>query len=365
MIALQNMCARIGAVSGCGIAGNLRRYYPVWILIPACALLIAANIFNVGANVYGMAGALSLFLPLDVRFIAVGTSAVVLALTIFLRYRTLAAIFKWLALSLFVYVIALAFVHIDWRAALWHTLIPTLAPNREMIILLFAILGTTISPYMFFWQASQEAEEVHGDRGPLKICRYQTVHPGMLARASRDTHIGMTISNVISFAIIALTAATVYRPGGTELQTLADAAVALEPVAGPYATLLFAIGLFSAGLLCIPVLAGSAAYVVAELRGWPASLDRPFNRAPQFYAVMAVAVLIGLILPWTGLSVVEALFYTALINGIAAPLLIMLVVHMAKNPDIVGPHRSHAVVHSLGISALFFMTAGALFVILS
>jgi len=366
MVAIQNMCARIGALTGCGLAGNIRQHYSPWLLAPLAGIIVLTNTFNVGANIYGMAGAVNLVIPLDVRILAVLTALFVINMVIVLRYRQIAALFKWFAMSLFVYGVALALVDAPWRDLLAHTLIPTVAPDRELLLVMFAILGTTISPYMFFWQASQEAEEIRQDRPGLKVCKFHVVHHrGMLAEVNRDIKVGMVTSNIISFFIVALAASTIFAHGSGNIETLRDAAIALEPLAGRYATLLFTVGLVGAGLLAIPILAGSAAYVVAELMGWPASLDKPFNRARQFYLVMVASVAVGILLPFVGITPVEALFWTAIINGVAAPLFIMLIIHMANNPAIVGPHRSHAVVHSLGIAALFFMLAGAAFVVLS
>jgi NRAMP (natural resistance-associated macrophage protein)-like metal ion transporter len=364
MIAIQNMCARIGALSGCGLAGNIRQHYSKWILIPIAVAVVLTNTFNVGANIYGMAGALNLIIPIDIKILAIITSAFIINAVIVLRYRQIASLFKWFALSLFVYTFALFIVTPDWRDLLWHALIPTIAPDREMLIVMFAMLGTTISPYMFFWQASQEAEEVRQGEAvdAVRVCEFKMVHRGMLAAVDRDIKFGMTISNIISFCILALSASTLYKAGGN-IETLRDAALALEPLAGPYAMILFTVGLVGSGLLAIPVLAGSAAYVVAELMGWPASLDKPFNRARQFYLVMIIAVAVGMLMPFLGITPVQALFWTAIVNGVVAPALIMLIIHMANNPAIVGPHRSHAIVHSLGIAALFFMLAGAVFVI--
>lgn len=365
MIALQNMCARIGALSGCGLAGNIRRYYSKWLLVPIAVLIVATNTFNVGANVYGMAGALNLLVPVDVRVLAVLMAAFIIFAVIVLKYRQIASLFKWFALSLLVYGVALFFVDAAWRDLLVHTLIPTIAPDREILLVMFAVLGTTISPYMFFWQASQEAEEVHQEHPGIRVCKFRVVHRGLLAEVSQDIRAGMVISNIISFFIVALAASTLFSAGMHNIGTLRDAAEALEPLAGRFASLIFTVGLMGSGLLAIPVLAGSAAYVVAELMGWPASLDKPFNRARQFYLVMAASVAVGIVLPLFGISPVQALFWTAILNGLAAPPLIMLVVHMANNPKIVGPHRSHAIIHSLGIAALFFMLTGALYVVFS
>ena len=365
MISIQNMCARIGALSGCGLAGNMRRHYPLWLLGTVATALLGANIFNIGANIYGMAGAMNLVIPLNIQLMAGLTCIFIVTLVIFLRYRVIEQIFKWFALSLFVYGITLLLVHPDWLLLLRRVLIPTLHLNKEFIFTVFAILGTTISPYMFFWQASQEAEDIKQNRPGLKICKYRTVHPGVLANISMDTRIGMASSNIISFFIISLTATTIFNAGGSDITTLRDAALALQPLAGQYAFLLFAFGLIGSGLLAIPVLAGSAAYVVAELMGWPASLDKPFNRARQFYIVMASAVALGMLLPFVGISPITALYWSAIINGFISPLLIMLIIHMARNPAIVGPHRSKPHIHGIGVLALGLLLTGAFFVILS
>lgn len=365
MIAIQHMCARIGALSGCGLAGNMKRHYPTWLLGIVAVALIGANTFNVGADIYGMAGALNLIIPINIQLLAILVSVGIMVLVITLRYRTIELIFKWFALSLFIYGVALVLVHPDWLRLIRATVIPTLHIDRTFIFTIFAMLGTTISPYMFFWQASQEAEDIRQDRPGLKVCKYRTIHPGTLSNISLDNRIGMTASNLISFFIVSLTATTIFRAGGADITTLREAALALQPLAGQYAFVLFALGLVGSGLLAIPVLSGAAAYVVAEVMGWPASLDKPFNRARQFYLVMVASVAIGMLLPFVGISPIQALFWAAIINGLIAPFLIMLIVHMARNPAIVGPHHSPRHIHGLGIAALFVVLTGAVFVILS
>lgn len=362
MIAVQTMCARIGTLSGCGLAANIKKHYSPLILGIAAVTLLVANIFNIGADIYGMAGAVNLVFPLNIQVMAVIMAIVMMTLVITLRYRMIERIFKWFALSLFVYGIALIIIHPNWTAILWHSLIPQIVPTKEYLIMVFAVLGTTISPYLFFWQASEEAEE---GRAHLRVCTYHLVRPEHLKNVERDTKLGMISSNVVSFFIVSLAASTIFGHGANGLTSLRDAAQALSPLAGPYAFALFTIGLVSSGLLAIPVLAGSAAYVVAELMGWPASLDRPFNRARQFYLVMVLAVALGMLLPFAGISPVQALFWAAILNGLIAPLLIMLIVHMARNPAIVGPHTSSMPVYMLGVGALMLMLTGTLFMLIS
>ncbi|MCC6405183.1 MAG: divalent metal cation transporter [Candidatus Yanofskybacteria bacterium] len=365
MIAIQNMCARIGALSGCGLAGNIRRHYPAGLLAIVAVALVAANIFNVGADIYGMAGALNLIIPLDIRLLGTLMAIAIMALVITLRYRHIESIFRWFAISLFVYGIALFLVNPDWMTIARSLLIPVWTNGDAFFLTLFAMMGTTISPYLFFWQASQEAEDVRQDRPTLRVCKFRTVRPGILHQIELDTRLGMIASNLVSFFIVSLTASTIFTAGSDDITTLRDAALALKPLAGEYAFILFALGVVGSGLLAIPVLAGSAAYVVAEFMGWSASLDKPFNRARQFYLVMVGAVAVGMLMPFLGMTPVQALYWAAIINGMIAPPLIMLIIHMANNPDIVGPHRSSAPVHYLGVIAMMLMLTGTLFVVFS
>jgi len=365
MIAIQEMSARIGALSGCGLAGNIKRYYPKWILCIAAIAIIGANIFNIGADIYGMAGALNLLLPIDIRILAVIVSLTTVLMTIFLRYRQIVAIFKWLALSLFAYLVVLLGVHPNWKSILIDTFIPTIHLDKQFFTVLFAVVGTTISPYLYFWQASEEAEEAHQHHPGIKVCRYHSSDEPMVHQLEWDTRIGMLFSNLISFFIVSLTAATIFHVGAQNINSLRDAAQALEPIAGSYTYYVFTLGIVSAGFLAIPVLAGSAAYVLAELFGWSASLDKPFTKARQFYLAIAAAIGVGILIPFLGISPLQALFYSAVINGLISPLLIFLVLHMSSNPAIVGPHRLRTSTHVLGHISFLLMTAGAAFTLLS
>ncbi len=361
MIALQEMSARIGALSGCGLAGNIKKHYPKLVLGIAAVGIIIANIFNIGADVAGMASAAGMLLPGVPEFvIAVTMSALILLAMVFLRYRQIVMVMKWLAFLMFSYVIAFFFVHVDVKSLLLNTLIPRLSFDRDTLLVFFAILGTTISPYLYFWQASEEAEELR-DRNPrLRVCKFRAISPNRLRNIERDTWTGMIFSNFIAFFIIALTGATLYRAGVTDIETLLDAAEALRPLAGSYAYILFAVGIIGSGLLAIPVLAGSAAYVLAELFGWGGSLDKPFSKARQFYIVLTLSMLLGMLIPAFGISPVTALFWTALLHAVIAPPLILLVIHMANNPAIVGEHRSHPVFRALGYAAFgLLILAGA------
>lgn len=365
MVVIQRMCARIGALTGCGLAGNIRRHYPMWVLVPVAGLLVLANTFNVGADLYGMAGALQLLIPLPISALVAITSIAVLVVVVKLRYRQIETIFKWFALSLFVYGVALVVSQPDWLKLTAHALVPTFYPDKEYWLVLFAMMGTTISPYLFFWQASQEAEDLRQERPRLKVCKFHTIAPGSLTAIDEETSVGMVSSNLVSLFIVSLTASTLWGTQAGNITTLREAAQALVPFAGDWAFVLFTIGLVGSGLLAIPVLAGSAAYVVAEIMGWPASMDKPFSKARQFYLVMIASVCIGMLLPLTGLSVIDALYWAALANGLIAPLLIGLVIHMSNNPDIVGDHPISVSSSILGGIAMMVMLTGAIVVVMS
>ncbi|HXV27195.1 MAG TPA: divalent metal cation transporter [Candidatus Paceibacterota bacterium] len=365
MIAIQNMCARIGALSGCGLAGNLKRHYPSWVLGITVVTVVFTSVLNVAANLYGMAGALNLVIPLSVPVLSVVTAGLVIVLVIKLRYRTIAAIFKWFALSLFVYLVAAVTVGQDWPELLRRALVPGIPWNRDGLLMMFAVLGTTLSPYLFFWQASEEAEVTRQERPGLRICKFREVPRGVLAQIDTDTKLGMIFSNTIAFFIIALAATTLYGAGAHGIESLRDAASALEPIAGRYAFLLFSVGLVGSGLLAIPVLAGGGAYVLSESFGWGASIDHPFSKARNFYVVMVLAILSSVLVPLLGISPIQALFWVAIINAAVAPLLLMLIIQMANNPKIVGEHTSAPSVHWLGVGAMFIMLTGSFVVLFS
>lgn len=364
MVAIQKMCARIGALSGCGLAGNMRRHYPFWLLLLMAASILLANVVNIGADLYGMAEAARLVIPVGGTLIVAATSAIVLVLIIVLRYRQIEAIFKWIALSLAVYIVAAVTAHPDILAVIRGLVVPTIT-TREMGVVAFAVLGTTISPYLFFWQASQEAEETRLDNPGIRVCRFRPVRRGALDQISWDTRFGMAFSNLVSGFIIVLTGTVIFASGPQNLTALSQISMALEHIAGPFSTWLFVIGLLSAGLLAVPVLAGSAAYVVSEIMGWKASIDKPLRSAPQFYAVMIAAVALSMIIPFLGYSPVEALLLAAIINGAIAPLLLMVIVHMAKNENIVGPHASDPTTHWLAVTAIMLLLVGTVYTIIT
>ena len=363
MIAIQDMSSRIGALSGCGITGNIKRYYPLWILLPVALSIIIVNVLNVGANIYGMAGALNLVLPVPVWVLAVVVSGGAMLMVVHMRYRTIVTIFKWFALSLFVYGIALIMTNPDWLSALRYLILPSFPGGTEFVLTAFAVMGTTISPYLFFWQASEEADEVQQARPHIRVCTFRPVPKATLQRQALDTRIGMIMSNTIAAFIVALAATTLFQAGINDIETLREAASALEPLAGPAAIWLFMIGVVGSGILAIPILAGSAAYVAAETFGWNASLDKPYSKARKFYTVMLGAVALSIFMPFTGITPVQALFWIAVLNGVMTPPLILLITHMAQNPHIVGENITSRRVHAGSVAAFFVMLTGAFIVL--
>jgi NRAMP (natural resistance-associated macrophage protein)-like metal ion transporter len=358
MIVIQEMCARIGLSSSCGLAGNIKRYYSRWILISVSAILIIANTFNIGADVYGMASAISLLTPHSPVILSWIIILFILTLTVILPYKKIVRIFKWLSMTLLAYILAGFLVIDSWPTVIYQTFFPVFKFNGETMAIIVALFGTTISPYLFFWQASEEAEE-HKLRAHINsnICGYRIVTKTELKRAMKDTRAGMIFSNIVAFFIIALSSSVLFKAGFTNIETISDAALALRPLAGDYAYLLFTAGVIGAGLLAIPVLAGSSAYVFSEIFNMKGSLNKPFSKAKEFYGVMIISIVIGMIIPYLGLSPIKALLYAAILNGCIAPILIGLIIHMSNNPAIVGPNVNGRLTNIMGYVTLFLMIA--------
>ena len=335
MAVTQGISAGIGAVSGRGISQNLRRHYPPWILRIAVLLLLVANVINLGADLGAMGAALGLLMPGPDLVYTAAFGVLCALLEIFVSYSRYVVVLKWLTLSLFAYVAVVLTVHVPWGAALRGALLPQLAFDGDHAMALVAVLGTTISPYLFFWQAGEEVEELH--RRHLKR---MAANPGAakpeLARIRTDTLVGMGISNLIALFIIIATAATLNASGITQIETSSQAAEALRPVAGAFTFVLFAAGIIGTGMLAVPVLAGSAAYAVSEMFHWPEGLDRRPREAKAFYATIAATTLGGVALNFTGLDPIRALYWSAVVNGILAAPLMAIMIMIAMNPRIMG-----------------------------
>lgn len=335
MAAFQEICARMGRVTGHGIAGNVRRCYPR-LLYGVIAIVVAANVFNLGADLQAMGAAANLLLPGKTGAYAVFFGVVSVLAQLIVPYHKYVKYLKWLTLCLFAYVAAAFSTQISWSQALRATFLPSLSLSKAYLIALIGVLGTTISPYLFFWQASQEVEEVKANRGEKALRRapYQALMQFRRIRA--DTYLGMALSNVIAFFIILTTAATLHASGMKDINTAAQAAKALEPLAGRGATLLFALGIIGTGLLAVPVLAGSAAYGLGEALRWQASLEQKPGDAKKFYAAIAVFTALGLLLNFTSIDPIKALFVAAVLNGLAAVPLMVLIMMMASSRKIMG-----------------------------
>jgi Mn2+/Fe2+ NRAMP family transporter len=350
---VQEICGRIGAVTGQGLAGVLRRHYPRPLLIVLVSLLFIANTVNIGADIAAVASGFELITGVSERVLIVPVAVGIAFSEIVVPYRVFANYLKLLTLILFAY-IADAFVAApDWGAALRATLIPRLAFDAESITTLVAVLGTTISPYLFFWETSEEVEELHR-RGVVEASAPE------ISRMRIDTNIGMFLANIVFYFIVLTTAATLYPAGIRHIDSARDAAGALRPLAGDRATLLFALGFIGTGLLSIPVLSASAAYAIAEVFDWREGLEASPREAPQFYVVIALATLIGLGIAVSGVGAIRALFIAAIVNGVISPILIGAIVLVANDARVLGRHRNGALSNVLGIGAALIMGAAAL-----
>jgi NRAMP (natural resistance-associated macrophage protein)-like metal ion transporter len=360
MAAVQLMCARLGLVSGRGLASVVRLYYPRWVLWSACALLLVANVFNIGADLGGMAEATEMMTGIKSYFWTPAYTLLIISLLFFSSYRQIARIFKWLTLVLFAYVVAAFLARPDWHSVLGATFVPHVEWSSAFLATFVGILGTTISPYLFFWQASQEVEEERA-QGRIAVEQREGATDEELRVARTDVFSGMFFSNLVMYFIILTTAATLHAHGRNNIETAREAAEALRPLAGNGAYLLFTLGLIGTGMLAVPVLAGSAAYAVAEAQAWQGGSleDRP-RLAPRFYAVVAVSMLLGLVLDFVGFNAVKMLFYSAVLNGVLAPPLIVLVVLLTCKPEIMGTRVSSRPLRYLGWATALIMTAAAI-----
>jgi NRAMP (natural resistance-associated macrophage protein)-like metal ion transporter len=369
MIITQRMAGRIGLISGRGLAGNMKKHYPRWILFIIAFLILGANIINIGADISAMSASIALLAPQisPIIFSAV-IPLTIIALLIFLPYRKMANYLKWIAIVMFSYVLAAFFVELDWLQILHRAFIPKIIASKDYLLIVIAVFGTTISPYLFFWQASGAVEEEilheqarnHSGKGTMIPAtgphikhRSPYIIKNEISSMYRDVRVGMSFSNLITFFIITLCAFTLFKAGHFEINTVEEVASALKPMAGPYSNFLFLLGILASGTLAIPVLAGSAAYAMAEMFGWRWGFTNTFHKAKQFYLIIVIATLLGIAIPAFNLHPVQILFLTAIIYGFISPLLILLLIHMANNPKIMGKYTSR--LHSNIIAYLLFL----------
>jgi NRAMP (natural resistance-associated macrophage protein)-like metal ion transporter len=336
MAAIQEISARIGRVTGFGIAGNIRRHFSVWLLYPIVVLLLAANIINLGADLGAMGDVVHMLVGGPSHLYVVLFGAFCILLEVYVHYASYVSILKWSTLSLFAYVGTALVVNVHWSEVLHNLFIPSISFDNAYLTAIVAVMGTTISPYLFFWQSSQEVEDGRVDPQSHPLVTAPTQAPGELKRIRLDTYVGMGFSNLIALFIIITTAATLNASGITDVQSSTQAAEALRPLAGPFAFALFALGIIGTGLLAIPVLAGSAAYAVGEARRWPIGLDRKPLEAKAFYVTIAIATMLGVGMNFFSIDPIKALFWSAVVNGVVAVPVMVVVMIMAVRKRIMG-----------------------------
>ncbi|MFM7017958.1 NRAMP family divalent metal transporter [Flavobacterium sp.] len=354
MASIQQMCAKIGLVTSQGLTGALKSNYPRPLLYVMLLFSFPAIVMNIGADIAGMGAVGNLLFPkIDAIYFSVFFTLMLLILIIYLPYQRIAAILKYLCIVLLVYLIVPFLFKQNWMDVAENTFIPTIHLNKDFISVLVGILGTTISPYLFFWQASMEVEEMKHKK------RHLMVNKKIIHNMQQDVDFGMSFSGVVMFFIILTTGTVLYKAGIHQIDTVEQAAAALKPLAGNFAYLLFAIGVIGTGLLAIPVLSGSLSYIIAETFGWEQGLDKKFHEAKAFYIVMAFSLILGLSINYIGISPVKALIYTAILYGLTAPVLIAIILHISNNKKVMGEFTNSKKTNILGFASLVIMTAAA------
>jgi NRAMP (natural resistance-associated macrophage protein)-like metal ion transporter len=364
MAAVQFISAKIGLASGRGLAAVLREHYPPWLLYPVVLALAVASTINAGADIGAIAAAVNLLVPIPTQALIVPVSVAILVLLTWGSYPRIAGTFKWLALALLAYVGSALLARPDWGQVLRSTVVPTFGFDATFLTTLVAILGTTISPYLWFWQASQEVEDKAQAQKQSGVARRgfwrrRGTSDTELGYAAWDTNVGMLFSNLVMYFIILATAATLHQAGKTDVNSATDAAEALRPLAGDAAYALLAVGLVGSGFLAVPVLVGSAAYAVAEAFGWHEGLDEKPTHALHFYGVIALATVAGMEINFLGINPIDALYWTAVIYGFLAPPLLVVLMLMANNPKVVGERVNGFWTNLLGWATTAAMAAAA------
>lgn len=360
MAAIQQMCAKIGLVTSQGLTGTLKQHYPKPVLYLMLLFSFPAIVLNIGADIAGMGAVGNLLFPaIDASFFSVFFTILLIGLIIYLPYQKIASVLKYLCIVMLVYFIVPFLYRQDLLKILKATFLPTIQFNKNYIAILVGILGTTISPYLFFWQASVEVEEMRNKKKHL-IVNKKIVHA-----MNQDVDFGMTFSGFVMYFIILTTGTVLFNGGIHQIDTVEQAAIALKPLAGSLAYLLFAIGVIGTGLIAIPVLSGAVSYIFAETFGWEQGLDKKFHEAKAFYVVIAISLLLGLSLNYIGISPIQALIYTAILYGLTAPVLIAIILHISNNKKIMGTNVNNKAINILGFAALIIMTvAGVLLIYL-
>ena len=353
MAAIQEMCARIGLVTSQGLTGTLKTNYSKPILYLMVAFSFPAIVMNIGADIAGMGAVGNLLFPsVHPFFFSIAFTIILIVSIIFLPYQKIASVLKYLCMVLLVYLIVPFLYKQDWAAVLKGTFIPTIKFDKNFVSILVAILGTTISPYLFFWQATMEVE----DRKNKKILM---LNKKIMHDMKQDVDFGMLFSNLVMFFIILTTGTVLFNGGIHQIDTVEQAAQALKPLAGNFAYLLFATGVIGTGLLAIPVLSGSLSYIITETFGWEQGLDKKFHEAKAFYLVIAISLILGLLMNYIGISPIKALIYSAILYGLTAPILIAIILHIANNKKVMGEYTNGKLSNILGFATLILMTSAA------
>ncbi len=365
MAIVQEMCARIGLVTGRGLAGNIRIHFPKWVLYICTALLFFANTLNIGADIGAMAKSTQLIFPhFSFNTLILGFAIVSVGLQIYVSYEKYAKYLKYLALILLSYILVAVSVKLDYKELLRSAVIPAIVFSKNQIFLISAILGTTISPYLFFWQTSQEVEEeILKGQTTLKL-RQEAVADKEIRLMRQDVWSGMFLSNLVMFFIIAACAATLFAGGIKNIQTAADAAAALKPIAGNQAYLLFALGVIGTGMLAIPVLAGSASYAMSESFGWKTGLYRKLKEANAFYGIIIISTFLGVALNLFGVDTIKALLLSAVVNSLVAPVILVTIVLLSRNKKVMGERTNNPITTALGVFITGLMALAGLATIL-
>ncbi len=354
MAAIQQMCARIGLVTTQGLTGTIKKSYPKPVLYVMLLFSFPAIIMNIGADIAGMGAVGNLLFPaIHPSVFSIFFTVLLLALIIYLPYQKIASILKYLCIVMIVYFVVPFLYKQNFAEILKATFIPTLKFDKEFIAILVGILGTTISPYLFFWQASVEVEEMKNKKKQL------IVNKKIINEINKDVDLGMIFSGLVMFFIILTTGTVLFQGGIHKIDTVEQAAMALKPLAGNLAYLLFAVGVIGTGLIAIPVLCGSLSYIFAETFGWEQGLDKKFHEAKAFYVIIGISLLLGLCLNYVGISPIDALIYTAILYGLTAPVLIAIILHISNNKKIMGKHVNGRWSNILGFTALLIMTLSA------
>jgi NRAMP (natural resistance-associated macrophage protein)-like metal ion transporter len=354
MAAIQQMCAKIGLVTSLGLTGILKKHYPRPVLYLMLLFSFPVIVMNIGADIAGMGAVGNLLFPtIDATFFSVFFTMLLLILIIYLPYLKIAAILKYLCIVLLVYLVVPFLYKQDWLLVIKSTFVPTLEFNKEFVGIIVGILGTTISPYLFFWQATMEVEE-------MKHKNQIVVNKKIISEMKQDVDFGMTFSGLVMYFIILTTGTVLYNGGVHQIDTVEQAALALKPLTGNLAYLLFAIGVIGTGLLAIPVLSGSLSYIITETFGWEHGLDKKFHEAKAFYVVIAISLVLGLSLNYVGISPIKALIYTAILYGMTAPVLIAIILHISNNKSVMGEYTNSLKANIFGFAALLIMTLASL-----